>query len=283
MIVPQILKNNTIQDGKLRIGLIQMRSEKGAVDNNLAEIAGYIRRANRKGVDILGLPEASITGYHDPRKYSRAIISTEGPELATLLRMTRKRKPLVLAGIIEKNPNGKPFTTQVIIREGRLEGVYRKQKVDQDNGSDGSGFHEDEWFSAGNMTRVFDYDGLKYGIAICADIGNETIFADYARQGAKIIFELAAPGLYGLQSTRDWDSGYKWWEGVCREHFEKYAKKYDLWIAVATAAGRTIDEDFPGGGYLFAPNGERVYATKDWNSCEVYLEINFFSGGVRVL
>jgi predicted amidohydrolase len=56
-----------MQDGKLRIGLIQMRSEKGAVANNLAEIAGYIRRADRKSVDILGLPEASITGYHDPR------------------------------------------------------------------------------------------------------------------------------------------------------------------------------------------------------------------------
>jgi predicted amidohydrolase len=270
-----------MQDGKLKIGLIQMRSEKGAVDNNLAEIAGYIARANRKGVDILGLPEASVTGYHDPRKYSQAVISADGPEVAALLRMTRKRKPVVLAGIIEKKPAGKPFTTQIIARDGRLEGIYRKQKVDQDNGSNGSGFHEDEWFTAGNETRIFDYDGLKYGIAICADIGNEAIFAEYARQGAKIIFELAAPGLYGLQSTRDWKSGYEWWEGVCRGYFEKYAKKYGVWIAVATAAGRTIDEDFPGGGYLFSPNGERVYATKDWNAGKVYLEIDLGSGGVR--
>jgi predicted amidohydrolase len=258
-----------------------MRSEKGAVDNALAEIAGFIRRANRKGVDVLGLPEASITGYHDPRKYSQAVISTGGPEVAALLRMTRKRNTAVLAGIIEKNPSGKPYTTQIIARGGRLEGVYRKQKVNEDNGSDGSGFHEDEWFTAGNETRVFDYDGLKYGIAICADIGNEAIFTEYARQGARIIFELAAPGLYGKQDTRNWKSGYEWWEGVCRGYFEKYAKKYGVWIAVATAAGRTFDEDFPGGGYVFAPDGTRVYATKDWNPCEVYLEVDFGNNLVK--
>jgi predicted amidohydrolase len=258
-----------------------MRSEKGAVDNNLAEIAGFIKRANRKGVDILGLPEASITGYHDPRKYSQAVISTDGPEVNSLLRMTRKRKPTVLAGIIEKNPAGKPYTTQIIARDGRLEGIYRKQKVDQDNGSSGNDYHGDEWFTAGNETRVFDYDGLKCGIAICADIGNEAIFAEYARQGAKIIFELAAPGLYGKQDTRNWKSGYEWWEGVCRGYFEKYAKKYGTWIAVATAAGRTFDEDFPGGGYVFAPDGKRVYATKNWEPCEVYLEIDMKNGVVR--
>jgi predicted amidohydrolase len=263
-----------MQDGKLRIGLIQMRSEKGVIDNNLAEIAGFMKRANRKGVDILGLPEASITGYHDPRKYSQAVISPEGPEVAALLRMTKNRTPAVLAGIIEKNPDGKPFTSQIIACKGVLEGVYRKQLVDEDNGSNGSDYHGDEWFTAGNETRVFDYDGLKYGIAICADIGNEAIFAEYTRQGAKIIFELAAPGLYGLQSTRDWASGYKWWEEVCRERLTVYAKKYGIWIAVATAAGRTIDEDFPGGGYLFAPGGERVFATKDWEPGEVYLEID---------
>jgi hypothetical protein len=50
---------------------------------------------------------------------------------------------------------------------------------------------------------------------------------------------------------------------------------------VATAAGRTVDEDFPGGGYLFAPDGTRVYATKDWNPCEVWLEIDFNNGLVR--
>ena len=68
--------------------------------------------------------------------------------------------------------------------------------------------------------------------------------------------ELAAPGLYGDQATRD----------------------HGLWIAVATQAGRTIDEDFPGGGYLFAPDGTRVYATEHWSPGVVYLDLDLAQG-----
>ena len=89
-----------------------MRCEKGAIDDNLKAISGFITEADKKGVDIIGLPEASITGYHNPAKYPQAVISTDGPEVDTLLRMTRGRKPTVLAGLIENNPGGKPYITQ---------------------------------------------------------------------------------------------------------------------------------------------------------------------------
>ena len=121
---------------------------------------------------------------------------------------------------------------------------------------------------------IFGQQGLTFGIAICADIGNQSVFAECARQGARIVFELAAPGLYGEQATRDWQAGFDWWQGECQEHLAHYAEEYGYWIAVATQAGRTIDEDFPGGGYLFAPGGQRLYATPDWSPGAVYLQIN---------
>ena len=112
---------------------------------------------------------------------------------------------------------------------------------------------------------VFQHDDLTYGIAICADIHNREVFAACARQGAQVVFEVAAPGLYGEQATRDWRSGYEWWRGECHQYLAAYARDYGLWIAVATQAGRTVDEDFPGGGYLFRPDGECVYETADWS------------------
>ncbi len=44
---------------------------------------------------------------------------------------------------------------------------------------------------------------------------------------------------------------------------------------MATQAGRTVDEDFPGGGYVFAPDGQRLYATPNWSPRAVYLDMNF--------
>jgi predicted amidohydrolase len=255
----------------IKIGLMQMRAEKGAVTENLKDISGFISEAEKRGIDIVGLPEASITGYINPTRYPHAIIAIDGQEVDNLLRMSRGRKTTVLAGLIENNPAGKPFITHIAFRDGKIIGTYRKRRL--------GGPPDTEWFSRGRKTTAFKFKDLKYGIAICADIDGENIFAEYVRQGAQIVFELAAPGLYGEQSTRDWQKGFKWWERVCLRRLGKYAKKYGIWIAVATQAGRTSDEDFPGGGYVFNPDGQRVYATKDWNPCEVYLEIDL-EGGV---
>ena len=249
----------------LRTGLVQMFCEKGDIDNNLRRHGEYIDEAESKGVDILVFPEASITGYNDRMKHPEAIINRDGDEIDTLCKMTTKRKMTVLAGFVEENPGGKPFITQAVIKEGRATGFYKKRTIVDD---------DIYWISSGGDCPVFRYNGLKFGIAVCSDIDNEAVFAEYARQGVHIVFECAAPGLYGEQATRNWRSGFEWWEGVCRKKLEVYTKKYGIWIAVATQAGRTSDEDFPGGGYVFSPDGDRVYATTDWSPGAIYLEID---------
>jgi predicted amidohydrolase len=126
----------------------------------------------------------------------------------------------------------------------------------------------------GRRIPIFGRDQVPFGMAICADISNETVFAECARQGARIVIELAAPGLNGDQSSRDWRSGFEWWKGECHKYLRRYAEEYKIWIAVATQAGRTVDEDFPGGGYIFAPDGRCMVETLDWSTRAVYLEID---------
>jgi predicted amidohydrolase len=262
-----------------------MRSEKGAIKENLVETACYIDEAERCGIDIIGLPEASISGYNDRAKHPEAVISLDGQEVASFLKLTEGKKLTVLAGIIESNPWNKPYTTQLIARDGKLVGYYRKINiVDDDNdwitaGDEIKVFNQNT--TPGNEIKVFDHDVLKFGIAICSDISLEKIFGESARMGAKIVFELAAPGLYGEQATRNWEGGYRWWEGECLKLLPGYAKKYGIWIAVATQSGRTSDEDFPGGAYLFNPEGARVYSTKDWHPGVSYLEIDLDTQQVR--
>ena len=252
----------------VRIGLIQMHCGKGAIVENMESMSRHIVEADTRRVDIIGFPEMSITGYADPTKYPEAIVRLDGTEIHALLAMTEGREITVLAGLIEENSSGKPFITQVVIRNGQLIGSYRKKTIKDE---------ENEWFSPGETVPVFTHDALDFGIAICSDIGNEEVFAECARQGAQIVFELAAPGLHGEQESRNWQSGFEWWERECCKHLIGYAQKYGIWIAVATQAGRTIDEDFPGGGYVFAPDGQRMYATLNWMPGAVYLELDFES------
>ena len=249
----------------IRIGLVQMRCEKATIAENLRATARHLEEATSREVDILGFPEMSVTGYADPTKFPDAIISLEGPEVAQLLEMTKGSSITVLAGLIEENSNGKPFITQVVVRDGALLGFYRKMTIEGE---------ETEWFSAGDEIPVFQHGETVFGIAICADISNREVFAECARKGAATVFELAAPGLYGEQSTRNWATGYEWWQGECVKHLSSHAREFGLWIAVATQAGRTCDEDFPGGAYVYNPAGNRMYATPDWSEGAVYLDID---------
>lgn len=258
----------------LRIGLIQQLCEKADIQANLVDLSRILAEAEARRIDIVGFPEMNITGYADPTHYPGAVLRLDGAEMGDFLHRTQAFSGTVLAGLIEENPCGKPFITQVVARDGKLVGYYRKVTIKDE---------ETLWFSPGDRVPVFEHEGLLFGISICADIGNPEVTAECARQGARIVFELAAPGLYGEQATRNWQSGYAWWEGECKTILGGYAREHGIWIGAATQAGRTVDEDFPGGGYLFNPQGERVFATKDWSVGEVYLEVDLEQGNARVI
>lgn len=251
----------------LRIGLVQMRCEKGAIAANLGAIASYLREGAGQSVEIMCFPEASITGYVDPTRYPSAVVPLEGPEVAQFVALTRDNPLTAIAGIIEANPAGKPFITQVVARDGHLLGFYRKRTIP---------FDESSLFAPGATCAVFSHVKATFGLAICADIDESAVFADAARHGARLIFEAAAPGLYGSQETRDWRTGFEWWRGECYSKLATYARNHHVSIAVATQAGRTADEDFPGGGYVFAPDGSCTHAVSDWSEGVLYatLQVN---------
>ena len=117
-----------------------MFSEKGAVDQNLAETSRHIEKAHKRGIDIIAFPEASITGYHEPARFPHAIVTQEGPEVTEFVKMTEGKNLSALAGIIETNPDGVPFTTHVVASRGKLVGFFRKISPPE---------REGEWYAPG--------------------------------------------------------------------------------------------------------------------------------------
>src|SRR5206468_383115 len=174
----------------IKIGLVQMHCEKGAIDDNLASIHTYLQAGMSQSVDIMCFPEMSITGYVDPIRCSEAVLHLNGPEVARFVKMTKEIPITAIVGLVEVNPQGKPFVTQIIAHAGKLLGVYRKKTIPDD---------EAAWFAAGSTIAVFQHPKVVFGVTICADIDNPELFTESARLGARIVFECAAPGLYGSQ------------------------------------------------------------------------------------
>lgn len=241
---------------ELKLGLVQMKCQKGAIGYNIISMYKYLEECKRKGADIVCFPEMNITGYIDPLKYPQSVISKYHSAIQQVADMSFTYQVTIIAGFAEKNYTGKPYITQLVAQEGKIAGCYRKRNICGE---------EAELYSSGNESPLFSHSGVSFGLAICADMDEGNIFAEYGRKRAHLVFESAAPGLYGEQESRNWESGYDWWKNECNSKLSKYAAENGLYIAVSTQAGRTEDEDFPGGGYVFAPQGSCIYQTEDWH------------------
>lgn len=249
----------------MKIALVQVRCEKGDVRGNLQRTGEEIDSAVDRGIDLIAFPEMSITGYINPARWPDAVLDLGSEFVAEFVEMTSGTPITAVAGIVEYNPSGKPFITQIAASRGELAGFYRKRNVVDD---------ELDWFTPGRPSaQVYIHDTTTFGLAVCADIDLPAVFQDLARGGAQLVIECAAPGLYGAQATRDWQSGYDWWRDDCHTKLGKYARENGVFIAVATQASRTVDEDFPGGGYLFGPDGACLAETLDWSECVLDVEI----------
>ncbi len=249
---------------EIKLSLVQMHCHKGKIEKNLSITEEYIKKAVYRNIDFICFPEMSITGYINKTNFPKSLLKLDSPEIKQFLKMTANNNIVAIAGIAEENPGKQPFITQVIAHKGKMLGYYRKINIAKD---------EKGLYSPGKEISVFNHPKIKFGVSICADIDKREIFREYAKKGAKIIFEAAAPGLYGLQKTRNWEKGFDWWRGECKKKLGLYSRYYNIYIAVSTQSGRTIDEDFPGGGYLFNPEGKLIYYTSNWKEKIIYTEI----------
>jgi predicted amidohydrolase len=250
--------------GELTLGLVQMRCQKGAIEYNTISMYRYLEECRKKGVDIVCFPEMNITGNINPLKYPNAVISRYHSSIQRIADMSFTYQTVIIAGFSEKNYRGKPYISQFVAKEGKIVGCYRKRTIS---------LYESEWFSPGTETPIFSYSGINFGLALYSDIGDGMIFKEYSKQSAGLVFMSAAPGLCEQQETRDWKSDFEWWRDECKNKLGKYAAKHGIYIAVATQAGSTSDEDFPGGGYVIAPSGNCICESEDWHEGMIVAKI----------
>jgi predicted amidohydrolase len=245
---------------RLKIALAQMRCEKGDWEGNLERAERYMAQAADAGCHVIILPEMGLSGYNDPSAFPESVQSLTSPLIQHFASLTARYGIAASGGFIETNPAGKPFITQVLAQDGCITGVYRKIHVVDE---------EAAWFSSGEVMPVFDLSlwggQVNCALAICADSDRPDLFKTFAQKGASIVFHSSAPGLYGRRTDEaSWWEGFNWYKGYLFERLPSYARENKLYIAVATQTGATVDEDFPGGSFIFGPDGECLAGTDDY-------------------
>jgi predicted amidohydrolase/8-oxo-dGTP pyrophosphatase MutT (NUDIX family) len=247
----------------MRVLLAAVDAQKGDVAGNLERHVAVLERARADGCDVAVFPEFSLTGAVDPARHPERTLPIDAAPVRALVAATWRTGVAAVFGIAEHA--GAAFhITQVYAHGGRLGGVHRKRHL-------GEG---EEAYRTGPGGGVLQLGAVRFGVALCAEGGVDLPWTELAGAGASVVFFCAAPGLDGRRTDEaGWRDGHAWWVGCGLGDAVRHARRLGLWVALATQAGSTGDEDFPGLAALVSPSGEVVARLPDWRPGTLTVEI----------
>src|SRR5688572_19695757 len=103
----------------LRVAAAQFEARDREKAFNLSRIAELSRRAVDQGAQIVSFHECSITGYTFLQTLSPQQLNDiaepvpDGPSIRELMKIARDLKTILMAGLIEREPDGKLYKSYV--------------------------------------------------------------------------------------------------------------------------------------------------------------------------
>jgi len=160
----------------MKIAHCQFEPWVGDFGHNLARFEEGLQRADAEGVKIVSFPECFFTGYPDTEELARrGAFAADSPQMQRILAVTARHAAVAIAGFNELRGNDL-YNTVVVAHHGQKLGLYSKCAAYMK-------FHQQ-----GRDFPVWEIDGLKFGVLICADGGYIEPARILALKGARVIF-----------------------------------------------------------------------------------------------
>jgi len=152
-----------------------------SIDDGLARVERLIASASPQGARIICFPEAYLPGLRgqdfdvpawDGQAQARVVDAVAG--------MARSHDIAIILSMERVTPQGSQIASVVIDRSGRQLGWQSKNQLDPS---------EDRFYAPGRTRRVFDIDGLRFGIVTCHEGWRYPETVRWAAvRGASIVF-----------------------------------------------------------------------------------------------
>lgn len=221
-----------------RIALVVANCPVAAVGENLASVERLAGEAAREGAEIVCFPELNLTGYSVAPDVTKTALPVPGPATAELVRIARSTSLTILAGLAEKDPDGRMYATHQVVNPQGVSGSYRKIHIAPP---------EHPLFSPGGQVSLHSLPGLTFGIQLCYDSHFPELSTCMALKGCDLIFmPHASP-----RGTPE-DKMASWMRHLTARAFDN-----GVFIAACNQVGDNRHGlTFPGVAMLFGPSGE---------------------------
>jgi predicted amidohydrolase len=152
-----------------------------SLDDGLDRIKRLVGEASARGAEIVCFPEAYLPGLRgqdfDVFPFDQA---QQDRALRAVMDLARAHTMAIVLGMERLTPAGRQIAAYVIDRDGQLQGYQTKNQLDPT---------EDRFYVPGNTRRLFETNGVKFGVAICHEGWRYPETVRWAAvRGAKIVF-----------------------------------------------------------------------------------------------
>ena len=178
------------------------------LDEGLDKIKGFISEASAQGAEIVCFPEAYIPGLRGQDFEVYAFDQTQQDRgLQAVAQWARTCEVATVLGMERLTEGGRQIAAFVIDARGQLQGYQTKNQLDPT---------EDRHYVPGNTRRLFEINGIKFGISICHEGWRYPETVRWAAvRGAKVVFhpQLTGSDREGIRLTQ--------WGSAAAPYYEK--------------------------------------------------------------
>jgi predicted amidohydrolase len=152
-----------------------------SIDDGMHKIDRLLKEAAAQGAEIICFPEAYLPGLRgqdfEVLPFDR---STQERVLNAVSGLARSHKIATILGMEKLTDAGRQIMAVVFDAHGEVLGEQTKNQIDPS---------EDAFYVPGNTRRVFEVNGLRFGVAICHEGWRYPETVRWAAvRGAKIVF-----------------------------------------------------------------------------------------------
>ncbi len=180
----------------MKLAIAQINCTLGDLTGNAAKILAYAERAKQQGATLLLTPELSLCGYPPEDLLLRAGFYRACEQ--ALHELARQVRGISVVVGHPHQVGDKRYNAASVLRDGKIIATYHKHAL-----PNYSVFDEKRYFTRGTVPCVFELEGVKFALSICADIWQEHA-AQHAREaGAQVLLVLnASPYHIDKQQSR---------------------------------------------------------------------------------
>lgn len=249
-----------------QLGPVHLADTRASVVRRMIEL---LRDAKGRGAQFVVFPELALTTFF-PRYWMTAQeaqsrffeASLPGPETQPLFDEAKRLGVGFYLGYAELTRDGRPFNTAVIVSPaGAIVGKYRKIHLPghSEHKPEAPFQHlEKKFFEVGDLGfRVFDSQGVRFGMCLCNDRRWPETYRVLALQSAEVI----VLGYNTPSVNIHWNEPAHLRTSTHLLSLQANAYQNGVWVAAAAKCGAEDGFHMIGSSVIVAPTGELVART----------------------